>query len=105
VLPGKRLSYQRHERRREQRFVVSGRGAVTLEGSNMAVAVGDAVDVPACVAHRIASDGPEPLVFIEVQTGDYFGEDDMLWLNRAGQCMADHNCDNLSPINTPFGRT
>jgi mannose-6-phosphate isomerase-like protein (cupin superfamily) len=77
VLPGKRLSYQRHERRAEHWFVVSGRGVVTLDGSEMAVTTGSAVDVPAGVAHRVANDGTEPLVFVEVQTGNYFGEDDI----------------------------
>jgi mannose-6-phosphate isomerase len=77
VLPGKRLSYQRHERRTEHWFVVSGRGVVTLDGSEAEVTAGSAVDVPAGSAHRIANDGPDPLVFIEVQTGDYFGEDDI----------------------------
>lgn len=77
VEPGKRLSYQRHERRAEHWFVVSGRGRVTLDGSPVAVAPGSAVDVAAGTAHRIENDGTEPLVFVEVQVGDYFGEDDI----------------------------
>lgn len=77
VRPGKRLSYQRHEHRTEHWFVVSGHGAVTLDGAELAVAAGSAVDVPAGAAHRIANRGTTPLVFIEVQTGRYFGEDDI----------------------------
>jgi mannose-6-phosphate isomerase-like protein (cupin superfamily) len=77
VQPSQRLSYQRHVHRTEHWFVVSGHGLVTLDGSDRAVAAGSAVDVPAGAAHRIANDGTEPLVFIEVQTGDYFGEDDI----------------------------
>jgi mannose-6-phosphate isomerase len=77
VRPGKRLSYQRHEHRTEHWFVVSGRGVVTLDGSDLAMAAGSAMDVPAGAWHRIANDGVEPLVFIEVQTGHYFGEDDI----------------------------
>lgn len=77
VQAGKRLSYQRHQRRTEHWFVISGRGIVTLDGAEIAVDAGSAIDVPAGVAHRIANDGPEPLVFIEVQTGTYFGEDDI----------------------------
>ena len=77
VLPGKRLSYQTHARRAEHWFVVSGHGAVTLDGQQHEVAAGDAIDIPTRAAHRMANTGEEELVFIEVQHGDYFGEDDI----------------------------
>jgi mannose-6-phosphate isomerase-like protein (cupin superfamily) len=77
VHPGQRLSYQRHQRRSEHWFVVSGHGEVLLDGQARAVGPGDAVDVPVGCAHRVAGTGPEELVFIEVQRGDYFGEDDI----------------------------
>ncbi len=77
VTPGRRLSYQRHERRSEHWFVVSGRGVVTLDESAVPVTTGVAVDIPVGTAHRIENTGEEPLVFIEVQTGTYFGEDDI----------------------------
>jgi mannose-6-phosphate isomerase-like protein (cupin superfamily) len=77
VEPGQRLSYQRHALRAEHWFVVGGEGVVTLEGEERPVAVGSAVDVPFGVAHRIASMGTEPLVFVEVQHGSSFGEDDI----------------------------
>jgi mannose-6-phosphate isomerase len=77
VRPGKRLSYQRHAHRSEHWLVVSDHGIVTLDGAELTVTEGSAVDVPAGAAHRIANYGPEPLVFIEVQTGHYFGEDDI----------------------------
>jgi mannose-6-phosphate isomerase-like protein (cupin superfamily) len=77
VRPGRRLSYQRHAHRTEHWFVVSGHGIVTLDGAELTVTEGSAVDVPAGAAHRIANYGAEPLVFIEVQTGRYFGEDDI----------------------------
>ena len=80
VLPGKRLSYQRHARRSEHWFVLSGRGVVTLDGSDVEVAAGTAVDVPATVAHRITNSGDADLVFVEVQHGEYFGEDDIVRL-------------------------
>jgi mannose-6-phosphate isomerase len=80
VAPGKRLSYQRHGRRSEHWYVVSGLGMVTLDGVQRPVAAGDAIDVPVGVAHRIESVGREDLVFIEVQRGDYFGEDDIVRL-------------------------
>jgi mannose-6-phosphate isomerase len=77
VRAGKRLSYQRHERRSEHWFFVSGRGAVMLDGATIEVSPGSAIDIPAGLAHRVSSDGPAALVFIEVQHGEYFGEDDI----------------------------
>lgn len=77
VIPGKRLSLQRHQRRSEHWYVLSGHGMVTLDAQEIAVAPGSAIDVPARAKHRIANTGQEPLVFIEVQRGDYFGEDDI----------------------------
>jgi mannose-6-phosphate isomerase-like protein (cupin superfamily) len=81
VRPGQRLSYQRHWRRAEHWFVVTGQGVVTLDGSTVDVRPGDAVDVPRSAAHRIQNTGPGPLVFVEVQHGDYFGEDDIVRLD------------------------
>ena len=77
VLPGRRLSYQRHERRSEHWYVVTGIGVATLDASAIPVAAGAAVDIAAGTAHRVENTGSEPLVFIEVQTGTYFGEDDI----------------------------
>jgi mannose-6-phosphate isomerase len=77
VAPGKRLSYQRHAKRAEHWFVVSGAGLVTLDGDVTELGPGDAVDVGLGVAHRMHNPGAEPLVFIEVQHGQYFGEDDI----------------------------
>ena len=53
---------------------------MTLDGVDRPVTAGSAVDVPVGVAHRMANDGDEPLVFIEVQHGTYFGEDDIVRL-------------------------
>lgn len=80
VSPGKRLSYQRHAQRSEHWFIVQGVGALTLDGERVEVRVGDAVDVPSGVAHRIENIGSQPLVFVEVQHGSYFGEDDIIRL-------------------------
>ena len=77
VQPGKRLSYQRHARRSEHWFVVRGSGTVLLDGTDLEVAAGSAVDVPVGVAHRITNTGQVDLVFVEVQHGEYFGEDDI----------------------------
>ena len=78
VSPGQRLSYQRHEKRAEHWFIVHGQGEVTLDGVVRQVSSGESVDVPIRALHRIANTGSEDLLFIEVQTGTYFGEDDIV---------------------------
>jgi mannose-6-phosphate isomerase len=78
VLPGKRLSYQRHSRRAEHWFVVRGTAKVTLNDNEILIAAGAAIDIQKGSAHRIENpDASQLLVFIETQTGDYFGEDDI----------------------------
>ncbi len=77
VKPGKRLSYQRHAHRSEHWYVVTGSGQVVLDGVERDVTVGDAVDVPIGGLHRIGNNGDTLLIFIEVQRGDYLGEDDI----------------------------
>ena len=72
-----RLSYQRHQHRSEHWYVVQGTGLVTLDGASHDVAAGSTVDVAVRVAHRIQNTGSEPLIFVEVQRGTYFGEDDI----------------------------
>ena len=78
VYPGKRLSYQRHARRAEHWYVVRGTAKVTLNGVDILVKKGETVDIAIGDAHRVenASES-EKLIFVEVQTGDYFGEDDI----------------------------
>ena len=81
VLPGKRLSYQRHSRRSEHWFVVRGTAKVTLNGTEFIVKAGDSIDIEVETAHRVENpDAVEMLVIIETQTGDYFGEDDIVRL-------------------------
>jgi len=77
VYPGKRLSLQRHRRRSEHWYVVSGNAVVTLDERDVPLRAGEAVDIPKGAAHRVMNPGDVNLAFIEVQTGDYFGEDDI----------------------------
>jgi mannose-6-phosphate isomerase len=77
VSPGKRLSYQRHAHRSEHWFILRGKALVTLDGSRVERATGEAIDIPTGAAHRIENVGTMDLVFIEVQHGDYFGEEDI----------------------------
>ena len=77
VKPGSRLSYQKHQKRSEHWFIVSGTADVTLDGVDFVKAPGETVDVALGQLHRIGNSGTEELIFIEVQTGTYFGEDDI----------------------------
>ena len=80
VLPGKRLSYQKHSQRAEHWFVVAGTAKVTLDGNEITVRTGESIDIPIGAAHRIENPGAEDLIFIEVQRGTYLGEDDIVRL-------------------------
>ena len=77
VAPGHRLSYQRHRQRSERWIIVEGTGLVTLAGGTSKVTPGDSVEIAVGSLHRIANSGDVPLVFVEVQQGSYFGEDDI----------------------------
>lgn len=77
VLAGKRLSYQKHARRAEHWFVVKGTAKVTLNGKEIVKKAGEAIDIPIGAAHRVENSGDDLMVFIEVQQGDYLGEDDI----------------------------
>lgn len=77
VSPGKRLSYQRHQKRAEHWFIVSGNGEVLIDGVTRKISAGDTVDFGIGVLHRISNTGNDEIVFVEVQTGTYFGEDDI----------------------------
>lgn len=77
VNPGQRLSYQRHHKRAEHWVVVQGTAHVTLDDVVHEVPAGSAIEVPLEAKHRVENRGEQPMVFIEVQTGTYFGEDDI----------------------------
>lgn len=80
VLPEKRLSYQRHARRSEHWFIVTGTALVTLDGTQIELTAGQSIDIPVGTNHRIENATDTEVVFIEVQHGDYFGEDDIVRL-------------------------
>ena len=80
VLPGRRLSYQRHAQRAEHWVVVQGIAKVTLDDREISVSPGQSIEIAVGMAHRIENTGSEPLVFIEVQRGSYLGEDDIVRL-------------------------
>ena len=78
VDPGGRLSYQYHNKRSETWTIVEGIGTVTLDGEVGDNHPGETIIVPKGVKHRIENKGNKKIVFIEVQTGEYFGEDDIV---------------------------
>ena len=80
VKPHKRLSYQRHAQRAEHWFVVAGIALATVDGRDIRVETGEALDIPLGAAHRVENPGDELLVLVEVQRGAYLGEDDIVRL-------------------------
>ncbi len=78
VLPGQRLSYQSHSKRAENWTVILGKAEVTLNDKVHVLSPGEHIFIPREAKHRVANTGTEILVFVEVQTGTYFGEDDIV---------------------------
>jgi len=79
VNTGMSLSYQYHNHRSEDWIVLGGKGVVTIEGEEFEVECGAHMRIEKGQKHRVrCTEGP--LTFVEVQTGDYFGEDDIVRL-------------------------
>lgn len=77
VLPGKRLSLQKHQFRKEYWIIITGEGIATLNDQQINVSAGSTIHVDLQDIHRIENTGHDELIFIEIQTGTYFGEDDI----------------------------
>jgi mannose-6-phosphate isomerase len=79
INPSQRLSYQKHFKREENWFVVEGTAEVTVDGVEKILQAGDFIHIPQEALHRIKYvSEAEILVFIEIQRGTYFGEDDIV---------------------------
>ena len=78
VEPGNRLSYQYHNKRSETWILVKGQATVTINDKVMNYKQGETLHIPVREKHRVENKSDELLVFIEVQTGKYFGEDDIV---------------------------
>ena len=90
VEPKNRLSYQYHKKRQEHWFIVSGEALVTLDGKQIKLKPGDSINISKKALHRIQNPSDKRmLIFIEIQTGEYFEEDDIVRVeddyNRADQ--------------------
>ncbi len=77
VNPGAQLSYQSHEHRSEHWVVIEGEGDVIINEQALSVSPGSSIVIPENSKHRIKNTSTKILRFVEVQTGDYFGEDDI----------------------------
>jgi mannose-6-phosphate isomerase len=80
VKPGGRLSYQYHHKRSEVWTIVQGKARITLNDVDMDHTAGNVIEIPLKAKHRIMNIGEETLIFVEVQLGTYFGEDDIIRL-------------------------
>ncbi|WP_417308063.1 mannose-1-phosphate guanylyltransferase/mannose-6-phosphate isomerase [Devosia sp.] len=78
VKPGKRLSLQKHHHRAEHWIVVSGTAEVTIDGEVTMLSENQSIYLPLGCVHRLANPGKILLELIEVQTGSYLGEDDII---------------------------
>ena len=78
VNPGAALSLQKHARRTEHWTVVRGQGIVTCDDREFTLGVNESTVIPLGSKHRLRNDGTEPVEVIEVQLGDYLGEDDIV---------------------------
>lgn len=81
VKPGKRLSLQKHFHRNEHWIVVSGTATVTIGNEIRIVRPNESTYIKMGEIHRLANDGKIPVVLIEVQVGEYTGEDDIVRLD------------------------
>lgn len=78
VQPGAALSLQSHHHRAEHWIVVSGTARVTVDGTVQLLTENQSVYIPLGAVHRMENPGKLPMVLIEVQTGSYLGEDDII---------------------------
>jgi mannose-1-phosphate guanylyltransferase len=78
VKPGKKLSLQKHHHRAEHWVVVSGTAEVTVDGTKTMLTENESIYLPLGCVHRLANPGKILLELIEVQTGSYLGEDDII---------------------------
>lgn len=78
VKPGGRLSYQYHHKRSEVWTIVQGKARITLNDSDTDYTTGNVIEIPLKAKHRIMNIGEKTLIFVEVQLGTYFGEDDIV---------------------------
>jgi mannose-6-phosphate isomerase-like protein (cupin superfamily) len=80
IKPGQAPSYQYHYKRSEVYVIIKGKALIKLNDVEQEYNVGDTVIIPVLTKHKVTNIGNEDLIFIEVQHGEYFGEDDIVRL-------------------------
>lgn len=90
LAPGNHISTQMHYHRSEHWIIVSGTAKVICDGKEEILVQKQSTYVPTCTPHRVENPGVIPLVMIEVQNGEYLGEDDIIRFNDADDSGRSH---------------
>ena len=97
VNPGQRLSYQYHNHRQEQWTITKGNLTIVLDDEKVFRKAGESISIPLGAKHRAWNETDEPVTFIEVQTGEFFYESDIVRLEddykRADEDPFEHLAD------------
>ena len=80
ISPGQSPSYQYHFKRSELWIIVKGIAEVKIDDNVTSHIVGDIIKIPKEAKHQVTNIGETDLVFVEIQLGEYFGEDDIVRL-------------------------
>lgn len=87
IFPEKKISLQFHKLRNEHWFIVSGEGIVTIANSEKNICTGESIDISSMTEHCVENISKENLVIVEIQTGFYFGEDDIVRIDKSKERM------------------
>ena len=80
ISPGQSPSYQYHFKRSELWIIVKGIAEVKIDDNVTSHIIGDIIKIPKEAKHQVTNIGETDLVFVEIQLGEYFGEDDIVRL-------------------------
>jgi mannose-1-phosphate guanylyltransferase len=87
VKPGGMFSLQMHHHRTEHWVVLSGTGKVTLEDKSYLITENQSTFIPVGTVHMLENPGKIPLILLEIQSGSYLGEDDIIRIkDKYGRC-------------------
>ena len=79
-MPGQKLSLQQHKHRSETWYVIRGKAKVIKEKEKFTLEIGDSVNIEKNQIHSLENSEDVPLEIIEIQAGEYLGEDDIVRL-------------------------
>ena len=80
ISPGQSPSYQYHFKRSELWIIVKGIAEVKIDDNVTSHIVGDVIKIPKEAKHQVTNIGETDIIFVEIQLGEYFGEDDIVRL-------------------------